>query len=58
MTFKVYQNQTSQWCWCLETLPDQKIAICSKCYGSRYECLHAIALVQHSENATVEIDQT
>ena len=57
MNFKVYQDQRSQWCWSLQTCRDKKIAIGIQGYESKDECLYAIALVQQSENAVIEIDK-
>ena len=57
MNFKVYQDQASQWCWCLQTRRDQKLAIGTQCYDSQDECLYAIALVQQSENVVIETDR-
>ena len=57
MNFKVYQDQTSQWCWCLQTHRDQTLAIGTQRYESQDECLYAIALVQQSESVVIETNR-
>ena len=54
MKYEIYQDQNSEWFWCLKASSGKKIAICSESYVSQDECLYVVSLVQSSQSSSIE----
>jgi|GEM_PF-664606 len=53
MIFHVYEDKASQWRWHLKANNHKIIADSGQGYGSKVDCLHAIALVKSSSDAEI-----
>lgn len=53
-TYSVYKDSSGEWRWQLRAANNRIIADSGEGYHNKQDCLHAIALVQNSQDAPIE----
>jgi len=57
LTFRVYKDAAGEWRWNLRAANNRTLADSGEGYHNKEDCLHAISLVKHCDNAPVEEKQ-